>query len=42
MGEVLIIHNISRSCGGIYECMAFNGVLPAISKKIEVEVQCEY
>jgi hypothetical protein len=42
MGEVLIIHNISRSCGGTYQCMAFNEVLPAIAKQIEVEVQCEY
>ena len=24
-GEVLLIHNISRFCGGIYECEAQNG-----------------
>ncbi|XP_063433286.1 protein CEPU-1-like [Mytilus trossulus] len=39
VGEVLIIYNISRHCGGMYECMAFNGVYPAISKTIKVEVQ---
>ncbi|XP_060082755.1 limbic system-associated membrane protein-like [Ylistrum balloti] len=38
-GEVLVIRNISRYCGGIYECMAFNGVPPAVQRQIEVKVQ---
>ncbi|OWF54124.1 Limbic system-associated membrane protein [Mizuhopecten yessoensis] len=37
-GEVLVIRNISRYCGGIYECMAFNGVPPAVQRQIEVKV----
>lgn len=40
-GEVLIIHNISRYCGDLYECVAFNGVPPAINRMIQVDVQCE-
>lgn len=39
IGEVLVIHNISRYCGGVYECMAFNGVEPKISKSVKVDVQ---
>ncbi|XP_076444133.1 limbic system-associated membrane protein-like isoform X2 [Babylonia areolata] len=38
-GEVLVIHNVSRYCGGIYECVAFNGVPPAVSRQIEVQVK---
>ncbi|KAL8578025.1 hypothetical protein ACOMHN_048801 [Nucella lapillus] len=38
-GEVLIIHNISRFCGDLYECVAFNGVPPAINRMIQVDVQ---
>ncbi|CAC5392971.1 HNT [Mytilus coruscus] len=37
-GEVLLIHNISRYCGGTYECIAFNRVDKADSHQIEVEV----
>jgi hypothetical protein len=40
-GEVLIIYNVSRYCGDEYECTAFNGVPPAVSRKIIVDVQCE-
>ncbi|VDI73130.1 opioid binding protein/cell adhesion molecule-like [Mytilus galloprovincialis] len=38
-GEYLIIHNISRYCDGIYECVAFNDVPPAVNKDIKVEVE---
>ncbi|XP_035824077.1 limbic system-associated membrane protein isoform X2 [Aplysia californica] len=38
-GEVLIIHNVTRYCGGDYECVAFNGVPPAVSKIVEVFVE---
>ncbi|KAK3096999.1 hypothetical protein FSP39_005499 [Pinctada imbricata] len=38
-GEKLIIHNITRYCDGIYECMAFNQVEPAVNREMKVEVQ---
>ncbi|CAG5130421.1 unnamed protein product, partial [Candidula unifasciata] len=38
-GEVLIIHNVTRACGDAYECVAFNGVPPAVSRVIEVFVE---
>ncbi|XP_046350508.1 lachesin-like isoform X3 [Haliotis rufescens] len=38
-GEVLIIHNVSRYCGGTYECVAFNGVPPAVNRHINVAVE---
>lgn len=38
-GEFLIIHNISRYCDGLYECVAFNDVPPAVTKEIKVEVE---
>lgn len=41
-GEILIIHNISRYCDGIYECVAFNDVPPAVNRVIGVMVECEY
>lgn len=41
-GEILIIHNISRYCDGIYECVAFNDVPPAVNRVISVMVECEY
>lgn len=37
-GEVLLIHNVSRYCGGLYECVAYNNVDKAASRKMEVEV----
>jgi hypothetical protein len=41
-GEVLLIHNVSRYCGGLYECVAYNNVDKAASRKIKVEVICKY
>ncbi|XP_078314748.1 opioid-binding protein/cell adhesion molecule homolog isoform X5 [Crassostrea virginica] len=38
-GEILIIHNISRYCDGIYECVAFNDVPPAVNRVISVMVE---
>ena len=40
-GEVLIIHNISRYCEDLYECVAVNGISPAASKEIKVTVECK-
>ncbi|CAG5130423.1 unnamed protein product, partial [Candidula unifasciata] len=38
-GEILLIHNVSRYCGGVYECVAYNGVPPAVNKLIRVSVE---
>ncbi|XP_065942985.1 opioid-binding protein/cell adhesion molecule homolog isoform X5 [Magallana gigas] len=38
-GETLIIHNITRYCDGIYECVAFNDVPPAVNRVISVMVE---
>ncbi|KAK3091608.1 hypothetical protein FSP39_021142 [Pinctada imbricata] len=38
-GETLIIHNISRFCDDIYQCVAFNNIEPSASREIRVEVQ---
>lgn len=42
MGEVLILHNITRYCDGLYECNAENGVPPFATKSFEVIVECKY
>ncbi len=39
-GETLVIHNVSRSYSGIFECLANNSVPPAASRKIKVSVEC--
>ncbi|KAJ8303958.1 hypothetical protein KUTeg_017541 [Tegillarca granosa] len=41
-GECLYIHNISRYCGGTFECVAHNGVQRSASAKMEIEVVCKY
>lgn len=38
-GEVLIVHNVSRECGGKYVCEADNGVTPKETRNIELVVQ---
>jgi len=38
--ETLLIVNVSRSVGDLYECVASNGVPPAVSRQIRVTVQC--
>ncbi|ESP02471.1 hypothetical protein LOTGIDRAFT_138404, partial [Lottia gigantea] len=38
-GGILLIHNVSRFCDDIYDCFVDNGVSPAVSKAIRVEVQ---
>lgn len=37
-GEVLVIHNVSRYCDDVYECVAKNGIPPSVSRKIKVSV----
>ncbi|XP_052788716.1 opioid-binding protein/cell adhesion molecule homolog [Mya arenaria] len=38
-GELLFIHNISRFCDGTYECVAYNGVDPAVTRRMKVFVE---
>ncbi|XP_041374972.1 limbic system-associated membrane protein-like [Gigantopelta aegis] len=38
-GEVLMIHNVSRYCGDVYECVAFNGVPPAVNRLMKIVVE---
>lgn len=38
IGDTLIIKNISRHCGGKYECMATNNVKAAVQHTIKVDV----
>jgi len=42
IGETLLIVNASRYGGELYECIASNGVPPAVSRQIKVIVQCTY
>lgn len=39
-GQVLVIHNVTRYCGGTYECVAENGVPPSVRREVNVRVQC--
>ncbi|KAK3593791.1 hypothetical protein CHS0354_014331 [Potamilus streckersoni] len=38
-GEVLIIHNITRYCDDVYECVASNDIEPADSREMKVTVE---
>ncbi|XP_041370227.1 lachesin-like [Gigantopelta aegis] len=38
-GEMLKIHNVTRYCGGVYECVADNGVKPSFKRQIKVAVE---
>ena len=40
-GEMIIIANVSRYCDDIYECVADNGVPPAVSRQMRVTVECK-
>jgi len=39
-GEMIVIHNVSRYCDDIYECVASNGVPPLVSRQMRVTVEC--
>jgi neuronal growth regulator 1 len=41
VGEVIIIENVTRYCDDYYECVASNGVPPAVSREIRVTVECK-
>ena len=41
-GEVLYLHSITRSEMGSYMCVAKNGVPPAVSKIVQLNVNCKY
>ncbi|KAH9500697.1 hypothetical protein Btru_076293 [Bulinus truncatus] len=38
-GEILQIHNVTRHCGGVYECEADNEVAPSVRKATVVKVK---
>jgi len=40
VGEMVIIHNVTRYCDDIYECIASNGVPPTVSRQMRVTVEC--
>ncbi len=40
-GEVLYLHTITRSEMGAYMCVAKNGVPPAVSKIVQLNVNCK-
>ena len=42
VGEVIIIHNVTRYCDDIYECVASNGVPPTVTRQMRVTVECEF
>jgi hypothetical protein len=41
-GEVLYLHTITRSEMGAYMCVAKNGVPPAVSKIVQLNVNCKF
>ena len=41
-GPVLRLWKVSRMDMGAYMCIARNGVPPAVSKRIELGIDCEY
>ncbi|XP_062610466.1 immunoglobulin superfamily member 10-like [Saccostrea cucullata] len=43
-GEILVIHNVSRYCNGIYQCVASNDVPPAaeMDTAVLVEYSCAF
>ena len=41
-GETVHLHKVTRSEMGAYMCIANNGVPPAVSKTVQLSVNCEY
>ena len=41
-GDQLNITRVSRLHMGAYLCIARNGILPAVSKRVDVKVHCEW
>lgn len=40
--DKLVLTDVDRSMGGIYVCIASNGILTQVSKKIPLYVKCEF
>ncbi len=40
-GNTLVMHHVTRTQMGEYECIANNGHPPAISRKVDLRVNCE-
>lgn len=41
-GEMLTLSKVTRSEMGAYMCIASNGVPPSVSKRMKLQVHCEY
>ncbi len=41
-GPVLRLYKVSRMDMGAYMCIAKNGVPPAVSKRIQLGIDCKY
>lgn len=41
-GEMLTLSKVTRSEMGAYMCIASNGVPPTVSKRMKLQVHCEY
>lgn len=41
-GEVLRLYRVTRAMMGAYMCVANNGVPPAVSKRVPLNVNCKY
>lgn len=41
-GSTLGLRQVSRTHMGAYLCIASNGVPPSVSKRITLDVECEY
>ena len=41
-GELLQLTSVSRTHSGAYLCIASNGVPPSVSKRVLLEVECEW
>ena len=40
-GNHIVIDEVSRDCNGIYECVADNGIPPAASRVMNLNVECK-
>ena len=37
-----MFYNVTRECADLFECVATNGVPPAVSKQIKIDVECKF
>ena len=41
-GNVLELHKVKKSEAGSYLCIASNGHPPTVSRRVQLDVKCEY